>query len=118
MSGKNVQEEDKIEEVPTSPREAITDSVNSMSPSEAEALSVELHHMWDSCESNDENLVAELNRRFDEVCGDFPENRDTFSDTTVLVILHELYHWLANIKISKCEDEQRKSSGTEPTKKL
>ena len=102
MSERNVQEEES-EEVPTSPIEAITDSslvsVNSMSPSEAEALSAELHHMWDSRELNDENLIAELNRRFDEVCGDFPENKYTFGDATVFEILHELYHWLANIKI-------------------
>ena len=122
MSAHKEQEEDD-KEVPISSLEGLTDSsliaVSPLSLSEAEELSAKLHHMWDSHEPKDNTLVTEVNRKFDEICGNFPENVEAFDDEAVLELLHELYHWLANIKASSLvhEDEQSKHPGVETTKK-
>ena len=95
------EEKEEKEEVPPIPhRECLTESSIglSISPSEAKALSDELIHVWDTREPKDEALLLEINRKFDETVGDFPDNEDDFCDETVL-ILGELYHWLANLKV-------------------
>ena len=100
-------EVDESEDDPMPPQEELPDSPNSlgtvrsMSASEAETLSQELHHMWDNSEHKNQEILQSINRRFDEVVGNFPDNEDSFADEETVLTLRELFHWLANLAIPR-----------------